>query len=204
MIGLLRLEAGEFDHLSPLLGFLGDKLGEVGDRAEEKFLEWMSTEPRTWLVRNGSSDRMLILMIAAHPRNRRMVPRAKTATRPVKFRTFRSYAEHQERMKRNAASRILVASTSGAASPDEVRFFWSVHGVVLTRPPDIHTDGAAATLKAAKAEFRGAGMPGRRGRRWKRSPSQLASAELQPSAQKSAPHAHRPRQRRRRSTICRI
>jgi hypothetical protein len=32
MIGLLRLEAGEFDHLSPLLGFLGDKLGEVGDR----------------------------------------------------------------------------------------------------------------------------------------------------------------------------
>ena len=62
MIGLLRLEAGEFDHLSPLLGFLGDKLGEVGDRAEEKFLEWMSTEPRTWLVRNGSSDRMLILI----------------------------------------------------------------------------------------------------------------------------------------------
>jgi hypothetical protein len=25
--------------------------------------------------------------------------------------------------------------------PDEVRFFWSLHGVVLTRPPGIHTDG---------------------------------------------------------------
>jgi len=24
--------------------------------------------------------------------------------------------------------------------PDEVRFFWSLHGVVLTRPPSIHTD----------------------------------------------------------------
>ena len=23
--------------------------------------------------------------------------------------------------------------------PDEVRFFWSLHGVVLTRPPSIHT-----------------------------------------------------------------
>jgi hypothetical protein len=27
--------------------------------------------------------------------------------------------------------------------PDEVRFFWSLHGVVLTRPPSIHTDGHA-------------------------------------------------------------
>ena len=34
------------------------------------------------------------------------------------------------------------------------RFYWSVHGIVLTRPTGIHTDGAAATLKAAKAEFR--------------------------------------------------
>jgi hypothetical protein len=38
--------------------------------------------------------------------------------------------------------------------PDAVRFFWSMHGVVLTRPPGIHTDGAAATLEEAKAEFR--------------------------------------------------
>ena len=30
--------------------------------------------------------------------------------------------------------------------PDEVRFFWSLHGVVLTRPPGIHTDGHAPTL----------------------------------------------------------
>ena len=28
--------------------------------------------------------------------------------------------------------------------PDEVRFFWSLHGVVLTRPPGIHTDGHAS------------------------------------------------------------
>ena len=29
-IGLIRLEAGELDHLGPLLGLLGDDLGEVG------------------------------------------------------------------------------------------------------------------------------------------------------------------------------
>jgi hypothetical protein len=37
--------------------------------------------------------------------------------------------------------------------PDDVRFFWSLHGVVLTRPPGIPTDGHAPTLEAAKAEF---------------------------------------------------
>jgi hypothetical protein len=36
---------------------------------------------------------------------------------------------------------------------EDVRWFWSLYGVVLTRPPDIHTDGAAPTLEAAKAEF---------------------------------------------------
>ena len=38
--------------------------------------------------------------------------------------------------------------------PDDVRFFWSLHGVVLTRPPDIHTDGHMPSLEAAKAEFK--------------------------------------------------
>jgi hypothetical protein len=33
----------------------------------------------------------------------------------------------------------------------EVRFFWSLHGVVLTRAPGIRTDGYEPTLKAAKA-----------------------------------------------------
>ena len=37
--------------------------------------------------------------------------------------------------------------------PDEVRFFWSLHGVVLTRPPSIRTDGTAANLEEAKAQF---------------------------------------------------
>ena len=51
--------------------------------------------------------------------------------------------------------------------PDDVRFFWSLHGLVLTRPPDIRTDGhtpsleaanlrtdnRVATLEAAKVEF---------------------------------------------------
>jgi hypothetical protein len=37
--------------------------------------------------------------------------------------------------------------------PDEVRFFWSLHGVVLTRPPSVHTDGFAPTLYGAKAQF---------------------------------------------------
>jgi hypothetical protein len=37
--------------------------------------------------------------------------------------------------------------------PDEVRFFWSLHGVVLTRPPSVNTGNAAATLDEAKAHF---------------------------------------------------
>ena len=37
--------------------------------------------------------------------------------------------------------------------PDEVRFFWSLHGVVLTPPPSVHTDGFAPTLDGAKAQF---------------------------------------------------
>ena len=37
--------------------------------------------------------------------------------------------------------------------PDEVRFFWSLHGVVLTRPPSIHTDGTPANREGAKAQF---------------------------------------------------
>src|SRR5262249_670211 len=32
----LRLDAGEFDHLAPLLGFLGDELAELGRRAEKR------------------------------------------------------------------------------------------------------------------------------------------------------------------------
>src|SRR5947209_10690076 len=36
-IALLRLEAGELDHLSPLLGFLCDQLAEVGGRAGKYF-----------------------------------------------------------------------------------------------------------------------------------------------------------------------
>jgi predicted RNase H-like HicB family nuclease len=37
--------------------------------------------------------------------------------------------------------------------PDAVRFFWSLHGVALTRPPSVHTDGHAPTLEEAKAQF---------------------------------------------------
>ena len=37
---------------------------------------------------------------------------------------------------------------------DAVRFFWSLHGVVLTRPPEIHTDGHAPTLDMAKARLK--------------------------------------------------
>jgi hypothetical protein len=34
--GSLGFDAGEFDHLSPLLSFLGHELGEVGDRARKR------------------------------------------------------------------------------------------------------------------------------------------------------------------------
>jgi hypothetical protein len=42
----------------------------------------------------------------------------------------------------------------GKGFPDAVRFFWSLHGVALTRAPDIHTDGHTPSLEAAKAEFK--------------------------------------------------
>jgi len=42
---------------------------------------------------------------------------------------------------------------------DAARFFRSLHGVVPTRPPEIHTDGYQPTLGTAKA---------RRKRSWKR------------------------------------
>jgi hypothetical protein len=39
--------------------------------------------------------------------------------------------------------------------PDDVRFYWSLHGIVLTRAPGIHTDGAAPTLGAGQGGVRG-------------------------------------------------
>ena len=38
-------------------------------------------------------------------------------------------------------------------SPDDVRWVWSLHGIALSKPLGIHSDGGAATLEAAKAEF---------------------------------------------------
>jgi hypothetical protein len=48
----------------------------------------------------------------------------------------------------------LVLSGGGRRNfPDDVRWSSSLYSIVLTRPPGIHTDGAAPTLEAAKAEF---------------------------------------------------
>jgi hypothetical protein len=38
--------------------------------------------------------------------------------------------------------------------PTEVRFFWSLYGLVLTRPPGIPTDGSEPSLEAAKARLK--------------------------------------------------
>jgi hypothetical protein len=45
-----------------------------------------------------------------------------------------------------------------------VRWSWSLYGIVLTRPPGIQTDGHAPTLEAAKAEFKRDGSDGWSGR----------------------------------------
>jgi hypothetical protein len=37
---------------------------------------------------------------------------------------------------------------------DTVRFFWSLHGVVLTRAPGIHTSGNEPSLEMAKARLK--------------------------------------------------
>jgi hypothetical protein len=42
------------------------------------------------------------------------MPRAETAARTVKFRTFRSYAEHQGRMKERALSSIEQSGIAAA------------------------------------------------------------------------------------------
>ena len=41
----LRLETGELDNLRPLLSFLGDEFGEVGDRARKRFTTKVSHPP---------------------------------------------------------------------------------------------------------------------------------------------------------------
>ena len=49
-----------------------------------------------------------------------------------------------------------AASTNATASRMKFRFFWSLcaeHGVVVTRPPSVHTDGHAPTLEEAKTQF---------------------------------------------------
>ena len=38
--------------------------------------------------------------------------------------------------------------------PNDVSFFWSLHGVALTRSPGVCTDGYTPSLEAAKAEFK--------------------------------------------------
>jgi hypothetical protein len=44
--------------------------------------------------------------------------------------------------------------------PDAVRFFWSLHGVVLTKPPGIHTDGTLLPLRRRKQSSRAIGFVG--------------------------------------------
>ena len=39
-----------------------------------------------------------------------------------------------------------------AGGPDNMRWFWSLYGVV-GRPPKVHMNGDAATLDEAKAQF---------------------------------------------------
>ena len=57
--------------------------------------------------------------------------------------------------------------------PDAVRFFWSLHGVVLTRPPGIHTDGHTPSLeRPRKQSSRAIGFLGWSGQRRQRSNDQ--------------------------------
>ena len=49
---------------------------------------------------------------------------------------------------------LIGRITSARASRMRSGFFWSLHGVALTRAPDIHTDGHNPSLEAAKAEFK--------------------------------------------------
>jgi hypothetical protein len=52
-----------------------------------------------------------------------------------------------------SSGRLFASTSATAFRMNEVRFFWSLHGVVLTQPPSMHTDGTAANLEEAKAQF---------------------------------------------------
>jgi hypothetical protein len=49
---------------------------------------------------------------------------------------------------------LIMSRHAPPGFPDDVRWSWSLYGIVLTRPPGIHTDGHAPTFEAAKAEVR--------------------------------------------------
>ena len=54
-----------------------------------------------------------------------------------------------QRVQRRGGSRIYERN----GFPDEVRFFWSLHGVVLTRPPGMPYRWARSNMDDAKAQF---------------------------------------------------
>jgi hypothetical protein len=69
------------------------------------------------------------------------------------------------------------------AFSDAVRFFWSLHGVVLFRAPGVCTAGNAPTFEAAKAEFKKNWL---RWLEWSEGASQMIRLE-----QRGAPCLHR-------------
>ena len=54
-------------------------------------------------------------------------------------------------------------------SPD-IRWEWSVHGIVLRRSPRIRSNGCSGSLEEAKAELQKCWDAWKFGRSWKRSP----------------------------------
>src|SRR5262245_12242338 len=57
--GSLRLDAGELDHVGPLLGFVGDQLGEVGSGAGK----WFTTEIGHPRLHRGLGERRVDLAV---------------------------------------------------------------------------------------------------------------------------------------------
>jgi len=78
------------------------------------------------------------------------MPLIHASDRPRPGRPLQGQHRLQRVQRRLAVGRIYERR----GFSDAVRFFWSLHGVVLTRPPDTHTDGHEPILEMAKARLK--------------------------------------------------
>jgi hypothetical protein len=93
------------------------------------------------------------------------MPLIHASDRPRPGRPLQGQHRLQRVQRRLAVGRIYERR---GFSPD-IRWEWSVHGIVLRRSPRIRSNGCSGRAwSKRKPSFRSAGTRGRRGRSWRR------------------------------------